>query len=186
MAGPRQKRSTAAEVPSPSPPLGALEDTNEYSDPENSNLHDLCMFRTNSHSHKQAPWPAPRSPAWSSSAASCGGWNGTASTGTLGPSGKLPPSTWSSARIRTIIARSNRRSKPWATTKRGSRSANMSGVTADRSPTSALTSSKRTGQLESRAPPYRRRTAPTPEPPPWATSWRSPEDLRPRSPVRCT
>ena len=33
--GTRQKRSIAAEVPNPSEPLGVLEETNEYPDPEN-------------------------------------------------------------------------------------------------------------------------------------------------------
>ena len=68
----------------------------------------------------------------------------------------------------------------------GSRSGGVSGVTADTLPTSAPTSTRRTGWLKSRAPPARARAASTLEPLTWATSWRSPEDPGQSPPLRCT
>ena len=85
-----------------------------------------------------------------------------------------------------MIATSNQNSKHRVTSTCGGGSGGVSGVTADTSPTSAPTSTKRNGRLKSQTPPSRARAAPTREPLPWATSWRSPEGRRPSQPVRCT
>ena len=85
-----------------------------------------------------------------------------------------------------MIATSKRGSKHWVTSTFGGGSGGVSGLTVDRSPTSAPTYTKRTDRLRSQAPLSRARAARSRELPPWATSWESPEGPRPSRPVRCT